>query len=542
MLALAAVPATARAADPTWRLAQPDPPAGAAFKVPLGVPGDLQFWAPNRGLLAVEGNETVPRGLLTWDGASWTQLSTVCGGAADTTRIVWAGPSEFWTITEPSRPRAGAGLGLCHFKDGEVAASYSTADSSPDPYRAMNAGVCNGPSDCWFAGVGATDASGQRIGGFHLHWDGTALSSSYAPQGRGASDLAVAFGRVWETTVSGARPGASDAPPLLTPDEPDSAPHLIQFLAGDAFTEDPFQIIAPAGTPPDGSDLLALAAGDDALWAVGGGAASGPSKPSDGSVPRPPVAARRTRDDSFAEVPFDRSQFTDRDRFVDVATAGDGSAFVAVQAAGESRSTNARARVARLGADGATTVTTLPTSGSGRGAAARIAFPAPGEGWLVTTGGWLFHYTDGTPLVRDTDPAFAKLITFRPNEAAEQFVPDDPPEDDSQLFAPPPVEVVAAATPDPVVTTLKPLLRHVRTKLRKLTLIVSFKLTRVARVGLVARRKGKVVARTRVTRLRPGTHRLRLKLSRKHYPTALKFITKEKGQAAPDDGTTVTTR
>ena len=31
---------------------------------------------------------------------------------------------------------------------------------------------------------------------------------------------------------------------------------------------------------------------------------------------------------------------------------------------------------------------------------------------------------DGTPLPRDTDPAFAGPITFRPNEAAEQFVPD----------------------------------------------------------------------------------------------------------------------
>ena len=33
-------------------------------------PGGLTFWAPNRGLLAVEGNSVVPRGILAWDGES----------------------------------------------------------------------------------------------------------------------------------------------------------------------------------------------------------------------------------------------------------------------------------------------------------------------------------------------------------------------------------------------------------------------------------------------------------------------------------------
>ena len=60
---------------------------------------------PNRGLLAVEGNATVPPGLCAYDGAGWHQLSTVCGGPGRTTRIAWAGPREFWTITVPSQPR-----------------------------------------------------------------------------------------------------------------------------------------------------------------------------------------------------------------------------------------------------------------------------------------------------------------------------------------------------------------------------------------------------------------------------------------------------
>ena len=58
--------------------------------------------------------------------------------------------------------------------------------------------------------------------------------------------------------------------------------------------------------------------------------------------------------------------------------------------------TSAEARVAQLGRDGATTETTVPASGPGRGSAAKIAFTAANEGWMVTATGWVFHYTDGT--------------------------------------------------------------------------------------------------------------------------------------------------
>jgi hypothetical protein len=159
LVALAAVPAGA-GAQGSWRLEQPDPPPGARFRVPLGAPGDLQFWAPNRGLLAVEGNATVARGLFYWDGVSWKQLSVVCGGPSDTVRIAWAGPTEFWTISHPSLPRLGNGTALCHFKDGEVVAAYSTPDQSSDPFRPMTAAACVGPNDCWFGGIGSQDPTG----------------------------------------------------------------------------------------------------------------------------------------------------------------------------------------------------------------------------------------------------------------------------------------------------------------------------------------------------------------------------------------------
>ena len=131
--------------------------------------------------------------------------------------------------------------------------------------------------------------------------------------------------------------------------------------------------------------------------------------------------------------------FSTTDRFVDIAAVpGTTTAWAAVE-----RSRRAADRCpARVACepDGTAEVTTLPASGPGRGSAAKIAFTGPNEGWMVTAAGWVFHYTDGTVYPRDTDPAFAGTITFRPNEAAEQFIPDAPPVDDSELFKPPPVE------------------------------------------------------------------------------------------------------
>ena len=172
--AIASAGAASARGEASWRLEQPPPPEGAPFKVALGRLDDMEFYAPNEGLLSVEGNATVSAGLFFYNGRGWHQLSTVCGGAGEVSRIAWAGPDEFWTITEPSEPRVGAGLGLCHFKEGVVVGSYSTAFQSPDPFRPMDAAACDGPNDCWFAGIGSEDPSGQRIGAFHLHWNGRA--------------------------------------------------------------------------------------------------------------------------------------------------------------------------------------------------------------------------------------------------------------------------------------------------------------------------------------------------------------------------------
>jgi hypothetical protein len=524
----AGLAATARGADPIWRLDQPAPPPGVPFKVPLGAPGDLSFWSVNRGLLTVNGNDTIPRGIFSWDGERWHQLATVCGGPGDTARIAWAGPTEFWVVSVPSLPRTGSGLALCRFKDGQVVGSWSTRVDAADPFRQMTSATCNGPNDCWFGGVGAQDTLGERIGAFHLHWDGADLRTVYGPQGRAVTDMQFRAGELFETTLVGRAPENRTDPVELA--EPEDEPRLIHRLEGETFVNDPFVPAPLAGVPVDGTELLALDEANGELWAVGGGAASGPAAPPAGSVPRPPIAARLV-EGAFEEVPLEAEAFGPEDRLGDVAVIpGTTGAFAAVVPFPDRRSVNSKAIVARIEADGDTTVTRLPAAGSGRGAAARIACPAPDECWMATWAGWLFHYTDGSPLERDTEPAFQGTIEFRPNESAEQFVPDRLPVDDSQLFAPPELPLTEEEAKKGKVRRLPPLLRRVRSSLRGLVLTVSFTLARKARVQLLAKRGGRIVARTPSRVLGPGRRKLTLPLSREAYPTDLKFRIKELGR------------
>ena len=535
----------AEAQEPaSWRLEQPPPPPGAQFKVPLGPPGDLQFYSRNRGILSIEGNASVPRGLYAWNGESWHQLATVCGGQGDTARIALASPTEFWVISSPSQPRIGNGTALCHFKDGRVADSFSTPEESRDPYRQMDAAACNGPNDCWFGGFGAESPTGERRGAFHLHWDGSRLSTVYAPQGRGVSDIEFHRGQFFETTFRGARPESDETPDLA---QPEPSPRLIHRFVNGSWQNDAFT----PSSDPDGTELLGADSDGDDLWAVGGGAASGSRTRTDGGAaagssgnfPRRPLAAVLAGD-TFTEIALPATEFTDEERFADVAAVpGSADAWIAVQRFDQRRTANAKARVVRVSPAGLLESDTLPASGAGRGSAAHVAFPAANDGWLVTQAGWLFHYTDGSSPGVDTEPAFQGTIDFRPNEAAEQFVPDAPPADDSLLFAPPPVEVTQVAPEQPPAVTLPALLKSVKSKLRGRTLYVSFKLTRTARVQLIGRRKKKVVAKSANKLLHKGKHTLKLKLNRRHWPTRLQFKTKDSAATSDsgDDSDTITT-
>jgi hypothetical protein len=529
---LAAAPA-ALAAPPIWELAQPAPPAGAPFKVPLGPPGDLKFIAENRGLLSVTGNATVSPGIYAYNGQSWHELATVCGDSPTTSRIAIAGPDEFWTISAPSAPRQGAGLSLCHFLNGQVVASYGTAIQSPDPYREMDAAACNGPDDCWFAGIGSQDPTGTRIGSFHLHWNGSTLTTSYYPQGRGVSALLALNGQFIESTFDGAGAGDTSDPVNLA--QPESPPNLLHRIVGGQISQDPFTITANAGLPPDPYDLLALGTNGTDTWAVGGGAASGPSAPPGGTVAAGPVALEMQGSGSWQQPSITDTNPLDptidpSDRFVGVAPIpGSTSAWMALQPYADRSNSTTHAEAALVAPDGTTSITRLPTSGAGRGSAALIAFTAPNDGWLVTSAGWIFHYTDGSSPPLDTDANFGGPITFRPNEAAAQFIPDAQPDDDSQLFAPP-IDITPITVPPQKTVVLKPLLKDLRSHLSKsLLLTITFVLVRKAKVGLVATRHGHVVGQTRFRLLKPGHRALRLRLSRAHYPDHLKFRIFEPG-------------
>jgi hypothetical protein len=286
-------------------------------------------------------------------------------------------------------------------------------------------------------------------------------------------------------------------------------------------------------TAPTGSELLALGRSASDVWVVGGGAASGPGAPDGGVVARPPVAARLVGD-AFQTVPLAAGAFGTTDRFVSVAPV-DGGAWVAVQHFADRRSTNAKATVAFVTPDGHATTTTLPVNGAGRGSAARIAFTAPNDGWLVTSAGWLFHYTDGSQPAQDTDPFYQGTITFRPNEAEAQALPDLPPPDDSQLFAPPPPPVEPPQQ-QPKAKKVPALIKHAKSRLRGLTLVVTFQLVRKAKVGLTAKRRGHVVGRAPMRSMKPGNRRIEIRLNRKRWPTALSFQTHEPGQSNGDSG------
>jgi hypothetical protein len=195
----------------------------------------------------------------------------------------------------------------------------------------------------------------------------------------------------------------------------------------------------------------------------------------------------------------------------------------------------------------------LPAAGEPvgyRGDAGPIACPAPRDCWLATAGegaatsGWLFHLTDGTQLAHNTDPFFDgqdPVIASRPSDGGVPVVyPDLPPIDDSLANQPP-----AIAPTGPLTQTLVPvkrkqtklLVEHIKSRfLHRRELVVSFTLTARAHVQLLGRRKHKVVASTRRESLKPGRHKLSLRLDPASWPTAMQFKATPVGGSPPAEG------
>ncbi len=346
------------------------------------------------------------------------------------------------------------------------------------------------------------------------------MTTSYQPQGRGVSGLAFFHGAFYESTFVGAEAGNTTTPVTLATPEPEH-PILIHKL-------DRLDVHR--------RELPALSLSGCAELKAPSCCRPSPMAPTCGSPAAAPprVPTRRTTARCQARLlpcttpnpSFSRLRSTPRcsgheDRFVDIAPVpGTENAWVADQPYSSRGSATAKAKVALIGADGATTVDALPVSGPARGSAQVIAATGPEEAWMATSAGWLFHYTNGSVLPEDTDSNWASTITQRPNESIEQFVPDTPPADNSQLFAPPPVAVEQAKSLEtPVPEVIPALLKDIKVSRRGLTVIVSFKLAGLAEVQLVAKRHGKTIAKTAKQRLKAGKHSLKLSFSAKRWPT-----------------------
>lgn len=504
-----------------WHSEQPLT-TGSDVPVSLGRVYDIKFWAPNRGVLITDD------GLWAYDGTGWRRLSTVCGGQDG--RIAWAGPLDFWTISDQPVGQANptgissAGRSLCHFVNGAVVASYAQPLGRATSYQPMDAAACLAPNDCWFGGDRLPGT--VNVGAFHLHWDGTSLTPwpsladpdpSVVDPDRAISDMAVHQGEIYEAVrVDG----------NLVDGEDSSQPFLVHKIFSGSppvFTPVPaFEPVDYLGVLPSTLRGFRLSSDGDTLWA-----AAGPASP--GSVPAPPQFLRLAGSgllpihltDDARDVLTSEVEITAL-----AAEPGTSSAWVGYASPRES---NTPARLARVHADGTLgDVTSLPLASDGiarKGITGPLACPSPGQCWMATTGGWLFHLGDRLP--RDDAPEMHRLITYRPPDAsAVVFPPDDLPDDDSGIAPPviaqPPPVGLSPSEETPSTTKRKKLVTSIKKpKVRGLTLALKFTLTAKARVQLIAKRNKTVVAKTKLRTLSKGKHTLKLKLNRKRWPTAL---------------------
>jgi hypothetical protein len=566
---LALVPARAGAAgEPaSWHLEPVYPPTltgGQESKVPIGLGkvGDIEFWGPNRGLLITAGNgESIKPSVWVYNGVSWHELSEVCG--ATDGRIAWAGPDEFWTVSD-GRPGQASSENvnppledntLCHFAAPhgamEVTGSFASLAFLPESYEAMHAAACISPEDCWFGGEllpKAEAGAKAQFGAFQLHWNGGSVTEDPYPAEHAIEDLRR-FGRY---LFESARIGAKDH---LVEGESASAPpdlHLITPIG----VQPTFVSLSP-GVPryapeelPGALDFPHLSADEEALW----GAADPLSPPPPGSLAGE-VTILRYSEGLWSQVlgfgsdPAGGNPFTQPGREAEknetvnsiAAEPGTSSAWLALTSPENTvaaRKGTASALVARVSASGeASQRETLPAAGEAgpKGPAEKITCPASNDCWLVTAQGWLFHLS--TPAGRqaeeanpDTDPAFSGLVTFRPPDAGiPAVVPDAPPPDNSGLLGEAPAALGSFQETTNAQSELRvpvALLSNIHSRLvHGTTLELSFHLAVRAHVRLVAERRKRVIASTQMRTLLAGNRKLLLRLDRKRWPTKLDLQT-----------------
>jgi hypothetical protein len=567
--AVQAVSAAAETAA-TWRLEQPlppKPPPGvpeSSVPVGLGRIGDIQFWAPNRGLLITAGNPpTIPSGVWAYDGVGWHELASVCG--ASDGRIAWTGPDEFWTVSDGRPGQTSESQGnpqlppledntLCHFAGGQVVGSYAHPALQSNSYQAMHAAACFDPSDCWFAGDPQEE---PQIGAFQLHWNGAALEAEpYAGEGHAVQDMSLLEGVLYE----GVRISSGDR--VSTPNPEPPAVHRVNPIGVLPTFEPETEVpLYGAGERPEALDFLSLSSADGSLWG-----AAGPKRSEGGALGQVTVVRRIEGDWSQlvgpehplgpilpADLPEEERLLGRKPKespYSIAATAsvaaiaaepGTDTAWLALtpsEGSGVSQS-QARAVLVHVSAEGQVLEEqTLPSNveqeqGVGpKGAATKLNCPAPNDCWLATAQGWLFHLArEGERgLAKDEDPDFAGLITYRPPDQGLPQVPADaPPPDTSGLVEESPDYGRAfAETKAPAIenTVTAPLLSDLHSRvISGRTLELRFHLAVKARVRLLAKRRKKLVASTPMRTLTAGNRKLLLRLNPHAWPTKLSLQT-----------------
>jgi hypothetical protein len=560
LLALAALlPAGVLAGEgeetPAWRLVEVIPPeapggGGAPGSLPLGAVGDIEFWAPNRGALITAGNPpSVPPGVWEYDGKAWHELSTVCG--ASDGRIAWAGPEEFWTISdgrpgqaliEGKRPPTTDNT-LCRFSNanhaGEplrVVQSFAFPAFQADSYQPMHAAACLSPGDCWFAGEQLPESSTED-GSFHLHWDGSALTElPYPIEGHAVRAMVPFQGRLYESVQlsSGDRVERKlPEPPVLHAINPEGA--------GGPIFEGMTEIPLYGGEAlPSSFGFFHLGAGEELLWLAGGPVAAGEHA----SAAQVTIARGNNfsgRQGSWEAVIGAgtglEGAFPEETPTAIAAEPGSDTAWVALDdvhdAAHPARSATAHLiHVRSEGAEPIVDEATLPEGADAElgptGAGARLACPAPSDCWMATTQGFLYHYSTAAEeqIGQDPDPAFQTLITERPEDEGLPKTPSDAiPTDNSGEEPPPPPSGDTKPEHGKLTKTL-PLLKHLRSRIvHGDTLQLLFHLTVKAQMRLIARRNHAVVAATPMRTLKAGNRMLELRLDPKRWPTKLQLKT-----------------
>jgi hypothetical protein len=541
-----------------WRLEQPYPPETpvgvesssscheAARKEPcvpigLGRIGDVEFEAPNRGVLITAGNgSTIPAGLWAYNGKEWHELASVCGATEG--RIAWSGSEEFWTISDgrpgqaanPSNgePAPLADRTLCHFAHGEVVGSYASQAFQESSYQPMHAAACFSSTNCWFAG----DPLPEKEDGyaFHLHWNGSSLTEEPSPWGHSVEDMRLYEGHIYESVR------------LLRSDkeEPKEAPYPHALHVIYSAGTPPFELVEELplygeNEYPQALEFLHLGADHEALWAAAGPVREPPSESAHATL-----TVLRDEGGTWTQIigpeaPSASAAPIEDDVVNSIAPdPGTDGAWLALDSQDDAQqvSPEASATVAYVSADGTVQTQTLPSAAetaagvAPKGAAQQITCPAHNDCWMTTTQGWLFHLAPDSErqLPLDTSGAFSKLITYRPeDEGLEKQPPDAPPANDSgeqASTASKPSLIVIPEVPEAKVR--EALLSNIHSKLvHGTTLELSFHLAVKARVKLVAKRKKKVVASTPMRTFAKGNRKLLLALKRNEWPTKIALQT-----------------